>query len=113
MTLIRLSDDLFTTGQIDASDVPAIAAHGFKTLICNRPDQEAGPSQPGFDGIEAAAKAAGLATLYLPVIPGQFTPDQVVAFAEAIEAMPKPILAYCRTGGRVTSLYQATRTLPR
>lgn len=113
MTLIRLSDDVFTTGQIEAADVPAIAAHGFKTLICNRPDQEGGPSQPGFAEIDAAAQAAGLTTLYLPVIPGQFTAEQVSAFADAIASLPKPILAYCRTGGRVTSLYQVACTLPR
>ncbi|MGH2340565.1 TIGR01244 family sulfur transferase [Segnochrobactraceae bacterium EtOH-i3] len=112
-TITRLSEDVFTTGQIDASDVPAIAAHGFKTLICNRPDFEGGPTQPAFDAIETAAKAAGLETLYLPVVPGCFTPEQITAFADAIATLPKPILAYCRTGGRVTSLFQSACALSR
>ena len=63
----------------------------------------------------AAMRLHALVLATVGEIPAYAIPydPKVEAFAEAIEAMPKPILAYCRTGGRVTSLYQATRALPR
>ena len=40
MQMNTLSDDYTVSPQIDVSDVPSIAQAGFKSVICNRPDQE-------------------------------------------------------------------------
>jgi uncharacterized protein (TIGR01244 family) len=48
---------------------------------------------------------------YLPVVSGAITQEDVVAFAELLKTMPKPILAYCRSGGRCTQLFQAASAL--
>ena len=45
--------------QIAPADIAALAAAGFRSIICNRPDGE-GADQPVFAEIEAAARAAGL-----------------------------------------------------
>ena len=55
-----------------------------------------------------AAKAAGLAYAYLPVDPSVQTPQEIARFAQLLKAMPKPVLAFCRSGNRSTRLYKAT-----
>ena len=95
-----------TAGQIFAEDIPEIAAAGYKTVIDNRPDFEGGTDQPLHTDIEQVVKAAGLSFAYLPVISGQITQAQVQQMSELLDALPKPILAFCRSGARSTHLYQ-------
>jgi uncharacterized protein (TIGR01244 family) len=102
----RLAEDFAACGQISPEDLPEIAAQGFRLVINNRPDGEGGPGQPGSAQIEAAAKAAGLAYLYLPVVPGQMTPEQVSAMAEALRGAAGPVFAFCRTGTRTEFLFR-------
>jgi sulfide:quinone oxidoreductase len=100
-----LSPDVSVTGQIKPTDVAAIAKLGFKSIICNRPDNE-GFFQPSFADVAAAAKAAGLEARHIPV--GGFSMGNPVAdFANALKTMPKPILAYCASGARSASVYAA------
>jgi sulfide:quinone oxidoreductase len=110
MSVQSLSADFAVTGQITAEDVPAIARAGFKSIICNRPDGEAGPSQPTFASIAQAAEAAGLKAQYLPTISGQITSDNGAAMARLLAELPAPVLAYCRSGARSTSLWQLARS---
>lgn len=98
-------EDFSAAGQIGPEDVAEIAEAGFKSIICNRPDGE-GHGQPAFAEIEAAAKTLGLETRYIPVTPGQAGPPEVEAFAAALREMPKPILAYCRSGARSNMMFE-------
>ena len=107
----QVTDDFAVTGQITAEDIPAIKAAGFKSVICNRPDEEQ-PGQPPHDGIQAAAEAAGLAFAYIPVVSGAITPDNVSDMADALDELDGPIFAYCRSGTRSANLY-AMATQPR
>lgn len=104
MELKQLSEDFFVAPQIEASDLPALAEAGIQTVICNRPDNESA-DQPGFDDIEAAAAKLGIATLYLPIVPGMMTDKDVEAFGTGLKERPGPILAYCRTGMRSATLW--------
>ncbi|MES2480519.1 MAG: TIGR01244 family sulfur transferase [Pseudomonadota bacterium] len=106
MSIQSLTADFAVAGQISPEDLPAIAAAGFKSVICNRPDGEAGPSQPPYSAIEKAALAAGLQVRYLPAISGQLTPQQVAETARLLDELPGPVLAYCRSGARSANLWQ-------
>jgi sulfide:quinone oxidoreductase len=99
-----ITDDLSVTGQIQPSDIEAISAAGFRSIICNRPDGEAG-DQPGFEEIEAAAAANGIAARYQPIVSGKVQDDDALAFGRLMQELPKPVLAYCRTGTRSTTLW--------
>ncbi len=103
-----LSDTVAAAGQIAPSDLPAIAAHGFKTVINNRPDGEGGPEQPPSAQIQRAAEAAGLAYIHLPVISGQLTPQQVVEMARTLDSAATPVFAFCRSGARTEHLFRLT-----
>jgi uncharacterized protein (TIGR01244 family) len=100
------NDHFATLGQIDPSHLAAIAAQGYKSVINNRPDFEGGPDQPINAQIQAEAEKLGLSYVYLPVVPGAFTPAQVQEMARLLKTMPGPILAFCRSGARSTNLYQ-------
>lgn len=104
MTPKKLTDDLSVSPQILPGDVAELAAMGFKSIIDNRPDGE-GSDQPSFAEIERAAKASGLTARYVPVESGKVSDADAVEFGAALAHMPKPILAYCRTGTRSTTLW--------
>jgi uncharacterized protein (TIGR01244 family) len=84
--------------QLDPADLATAAARGFTLVINNRPDGEA-PDQPSGAQMAAAAEAAGLAYVAIPVRGGP-TPEQVAAMRAAIAGAPGPVLAFCRSGTR-------------
>ena len=99
MTEIRfVTDDFAVSSQISVADVGAAAALGFTLIVNNRPDGEA-PGQPAGATIEAAARAAGLDYIHVPVA-GRPGATQVDAMQDAVEAASGKVLAYCRSGTR-------------
>lgn len=100
----RVNERLSVSPQISVDDVREAAAKGFKTIINNRPDGEA-PDQPASAQIEAAAKAAGLNYVHIPVRGMPPSPDLAEQTCEAVESSEGPVLAFCRTGTRSISCY--------
>ncbi|MER2537240.1 MAG: TIGR01244 family sulfur transferase [Rhizobiaceae bacterium] len=100
----QISATYSVSGQITPEDVGAVKAAGFKSIICNRPDEEQ-PGQPSAASVEQAAKDAGLEFRYIPVVSGQITGADVEAQAQALDALEGPVFAYCRSGARCTNLY--------
>lgn len=100
----KLTDRLSVTGQITVADLPALAAQGYRAIICNRPDGEE-PGQPPVAGIEAAAAKLGLQFRNLPVTSGQITDADARAFGQMVQDLPGPVLAYCRSGARCGTLW--------
>lgn len=94
----RVTDGFSVAPQISLEDLPTAAAQGFKLVINNRPDGE-DAGQPTSAEVEAAARAAGLDYVHIPVRGGP-TPDQVEANYRAVEAAGGPVLAFCRSGTR-------------
>ena len=111
MDIRQLTAEMSVAGQIAPSDLAEVKSLGFNSVICNRPDGEA-PDQPTYAEIEAAAQAAGLAITYIPIVPGLAGMAEVKAFRQAMDTNPGPVLAYCRSGARSTSMYEAARQLP-
>ena len=103
-----LDPSISVFGQLEPEDVAAAKAEGFTAIINNRPDNEQ-PGQPAGAAIEAAAKAAGLAYVAIPVDHSGFNEGQVAAMADALEAAPGPVLAFCRSGTRSTFLWALAR----
>jgi uncharacterized protein (TIGR01244 family) len=105
LTVTQHTAHFATAPQISPQDMAAIAAHGFRTVINNRPDLEGGAEQPTSEAMAQAAKDAGLTYHYLPVISGQITPEQVAQFAATLASAQGPVLAFCRSGARSTNLW--------
>ena len=105
MPIQSITPSFAVSEQILPAELQAIAAQGFKSVICNRPDAE-GPGQPSFAEVAAAAAQLGLQARHLPVVPGQITEAQASAMAELLRELPGPVLAYCRSGARSSNLWQ-------
>jgi sulfide:quinone oxidoreductase len=102
--MTQIGPDLWICPQLQTADFAQIAAKGFRSVINARPDNEA-PDQPESQTLHEAAVKAGLTYEYLPVIPNQIREQDVVAFARHLGELPKPILAFCRTGNRCSILF--------
>ena len=99
MQINTLSDTYSVSPQIDICDVPRIAEAGFKSVICNRPDQEnPEPRQTG--AIKAAVQAAGMEFAENVFDSSSFGPDKIEQQAELLAQLPSPVFAYCASGNR-------------
>lgn len=106
----RVNDRLSVSPQISPADVARAKDQGFTTIINHRPDGEA-PDQPASAEIEAAARAAGLAYVHIPVAGMPPRPEHAEATRQAIEASEGPVLAFCRTGTRSINCWGAGERL--
>ncbi len=107
LTVQRLDADVSVAPQLGPEAMAEARAAGFRSVINNRPDFEAGPSQPTNASVEAAARAVGLEYAYLPVAPNFQSAEEIARFGELIRSMPKPVLAFCRSGTRSGKLWHA------
>ncbi len=101
---IRLTDTVSVAGQLTPADMVAAAAAGYVAVVNNRPDYEAG-GQPTGAEIAAAAEAAGLRYIAIPVGAAGLGPAQVEAMAAVLAESDGPVLAFCRSGTRSTHLW--------
>jgi uncharacterized protein (TIGR01244 family) len=110
-----LTDDMLVAPQITVADVAEAKAQGVTLIINNRPDDEE-PGQPAGDDIKAAAEAAGITYIAIPVTHAGFSAPQIDALDKALDAADKgKTLAFCRSGTRSTllwSLRQARDGMP-
>jgi sulfide:quinone oxidoreductase len=109
MDIRTLTGELSVAPQIVVGDLAAIAQAGFRSVICNRPDGE-GADQPVYSEIERAAAELGLQARYLPAESGKVSDEQGLAFGALMAELPKPVLAFCRTGMRSTTMWALSQS---
>ena len=112
LPLQALTPDICAAPQLTPEAMAEAAAMGFKSVVNNRPDFEHGPDQPTSAAIQAAAEAAGLQYRHLPVAGGYQSPEEIAAFAELLQTLPRPLLVFCRSGARSTRLFMQAQQLP-
>ena len=110
MNIQKLTERFAVCDQITADDVATIAAEGYATIVCNRPDHEEW-GQPLAEDIARACEAAGVAFSYLPFQGSLLPPGLPEAFAEQINQATGPVLAYCRSGQRCGYLFMSVQPL--
>ncbi|WP_158963599.1 beta-lactamase hydrolase domain-containing protein [Chachezhania sediminis] len=104
----KITETVSVAGQILPTDMPQVHAMGFKSVVCNRPDGEAG-DQPLFADIEKAAANCTIEARYLPVSGATGPiPDHAAALQAMWDELPKPVLLFCRSGARSENLYRMT-----
>ena len=105
MNYRTIDPNFAVAGQIQPDQIEALAAAGFKTIVCARPDNEE-PGQPSFRQIQAQADKLGIKAVHIP-ISGGISDNSVKAMKKALKDLPKPMYGYCRSGARAGSLYGA------
>jgi uncharacterized protein (TIGR01244 family) len=103
--------DVCVAPQLFPEAMAQAAAAGFRSIVNNRPDHEFESDQPTNAEMEAAARAAGLEYRFLPVDGGYQSPEEIAMFAELLAQLPRPILAFCRSGARSARLFDAASRL--
>lgn len=104
MDIRALTPAYAVSPQIDLSDLPAIKAAGFTTVIDNRPDGEI-PDDLAAREMQRAAEAIGLTFVVNPLIPGSFTPENIAVQLGACSASSGPVFAYCASGNRCSVIW--------
>lgn len=107
----KLSADLSSSAQIALDDLSFLRTEGYRSILCARPDGE-NAGQIQFADVAAAAEREGFASRHIPIVAGRMTDLDVAAFRDAVETLPKPILAYCRSGRRVGDAASAAGLVP-
>lgn len=105
MDIRKINEKVSVAGQLNANDMAEAARLGFRTVVNNRPDGEGGSGQPPSADVEAAARAAGMDFIYMPVVSGQISEDNIADFQKVLAQAKTPVLAYCRTGTRCCNLW--------
>ena len=104
MMLNKIIDDYVVSDQISEEDVEKLKNAGFKTIFCNRPDNEE-ENQITVKSIQDKVIKSGLNFVHQPVIGGQISQDYIDQFSDYYDEAEKPIFAYCRTGTRSSMLW--------
>lgn len=99
MDIRKIASNYSVSPQILPTDVAAIKAAGFTTVLCNRPDEEV-PSDIGSDAMRTAVEAAGLRFVFNPVTHQSLNAEMVKVQMSTIEQSSGPVLAYCASGTR-------------
>jgi uncharacterized protein (TIGR01244 family) len=100
----RINEHVSVSPQISPDDLPALKAQGFVAIVNNRPDGES-PDQPSSAEMQAAAEKAGLAYHYIPLGRDGVSPQMVEETEAVLEGSNGPVLCYCRSGTRSTTLW--------
>ncbi|WP_343040095.1 TIGR01244 family sulfur transferase [Parasphingorhabdus halotolerans] len=100
----KINDKIGVSPQITLDQINDAKAEGVTLIVNNRPDGE-DPAAPQSADIEAAAKAAGLDYVAIPISHSGFSAPQVDAMIAALDSTKGKTLAYCRSGTRSTLLW--------
>ncbi len=107
-TINRLNESLSVAPQLQPEDMAELAKAGFKTVLNNRPDGES-EDQPSSAELAAAAEAAGLEYAHQPVVGNNISDVDIDGFDAIVSLAEQPVLAFCRTGTRSTTLWALTQ----
>ncbi len=104
MDIRALTPTYAVSPQIEPTDLPAIKAAGFTTVIDNRPDGEI-PAHLHTPHMKAVAEALGLHFIANPVIGGALTMENVRLQSQVMADATGPVFAYCASGNRCSVVW--------
>jgi len=105
--IVYITPDFAVTGALAPEDFPLIAEAGFRSVISNRPDGEAGAAMNARQE-SVAAWRSGLHFRHVPAAKHDVLTDTVVeGMADAVRRLEGPILAHCLSGQRSAIVWAA------
>jgi uncharacterized protein (TIGR01244 family) len=109
MQIHQLESGFAITDAVTPADLDEVARRGFRSVVCNRRPGEA-DDHPDDRALSRRAAELGLAWCCIPVTPGEYGEADIAAFGEALDSLPSPILAFCKTGKRAVHLWAHARS---
>ena len=105
MRVFELAPQVYVSGQLFEHDVRLMAKQGVRSIMNNRPDGES-LGQPLSADLAKIAEDLGMNYLNLPIDPRAITKEEVQAFAKACDELERPLLIFCRSGARSTTVWE-------
>ena len=103
----EIDETISVAGQLLEEDIILASGMKYAVIINNRPDDEES-EQPSSEQVEKWAQENGLAYHYLPVSKDRMDMENIFRFGDIYTSAEGPILAFCRSGMRSTSLWGLT-----
>ncbi|MDP2375781.1 beta-lactamase hydrolase domain-containing protein [Reyranella sp.] len=96
---IKIDDKVMAGAQPGEDDLAVLAKQGIITIInLRRAGESNQPITPEAEGVKA--RALGLRYVHLPISVADLRPEQVQAFAQAVERSNGPVYVHCGAGQR-------------
>jgi sulfide:quinone oxidoreductase len=105
MRVFELAPQVYVSGQLFEHDVRLMAKQGVRSIMNNRPDGES-TGQPLSADLAKIAEELGMTFLHLPIISKANTNQVVEEFAKARDELERPLLIFCRSGARSTTMWE-------
>lgn len=99
----HLTESFAVAPQIAIEDLDDLKARGFRTIVCNRPDNEV-PAELSAAAVEKACRERGLDFVLNPLTHGELSLDHIERQRNAAQS-DGPVLAYCASGNRSSILW--------
>jgi sulfide:quinone oxidoreductase len=109
MRVLELAPQVYVSGQLFEHDVRLMAKQGVRSIMNNRPDGES-MGQPLSADLAKTAEELGMNFLHLPVNLKAITKQVVEEFAKARDELERPLLIFCRSGARSTTMWELAET---
>ena len=110
MRVLELAPQVYVSGQLFEHDVRLMAKQGVRSIMNNRPDGES-MGQPLSADLANIAEELGMTFLHLPVNPKAITKQVVEEFAKARDELERPLLVFCRSGARSTTVWELAESI--
>ena len=104
MDIRTIASNYAVSQQIMTTDIEAIKAAGFTTVICNRPDAE-NPVEMSSEAFRIAVEGAGMTFVFNPVTHQSLNGEMIRVQMETIAQSKGPVLAYCASGTRYSIVW--------
>ncbi len=105
--IVSLDENVFVSGQINPHDIEDLAARGIRLIVNNRPDGEDPNAQPAAADLEKEARRHGMDFVNIQFASSAVAPGHTAALAKILETASGPMLIFCRSGARSTTLWAA------
>ena len=104
MRIQQLNDNIYISDQVNIIDIEILSQMGIKSIINNRPDNEA-DGQPSSNELMQAARLVNIDYYYLPITPDKYPVKKTEELTILLNSTKKPTVMFCRTGNRSANLW--------
>ena len=105
MRVLELAPQVYVTGQLFEADLKLIAKQDVRTIVDNRPADEANEPPLSTD-LARVAEEHGISFVHLPIEPGPITKEAAEAYARACDELKRPMLIFGRSAARTMKIWE-------
>jgi uncharacterized protein (TIGR01244 family) len=110
MRVFEVAPEVYVTGQLFETDLTLIAAQNVKSIMDNRPADEAA-EPPRSTELAKVAADLGMTFVHFPVEPGTISDEDAAAYAKACEKLERPLVIFGRTASRSIRIWEQAESL--